>query len=456
VRSTNCPAARERPNFAQAFDPKNNAFGFLRLSLAVLVIFSHSFPLGGFGIDRLAAFTEGRYAIGSLAVAMFFVLSGFLICRSASTSRSVPRFLWHRFLRIFPGYWVCLVVCACVFAPLMAFAEFGTLTKVFSAPWNSPQSFMIRNAGLFHLNEFNIGGILFIRPNSIAGVLSHNPVPGMINGSLWSLPFEVSCYLAVAALAAVGVLRRARFIVLGLFAGLWCLYAFDCLNPDGFRRCFPYAGMKLLIMLCLFFSAGCVCFLYREKIPHSTAAFVISLVALGGSLPLGMFGLIAPVAMTYAFLWLAFALPFGRFDRKGDFSYGVYIYAFPVQQGMALLRIQEEGFGLYFTSSLLLTSVLAFLSYRLIEAPCLRWKTLKMSTFRRRARSSAAQLTEKFPTPPAEPAIPQESGLTVGFSINSAERPGSSAEREGGACRANRRHGAVIGSRKSIPESMAV
>ena len=115
--------------------------------------------------------------------------------------------------------------------------------------------------------------------------------------------------------------------------------------------------------------------------------------------------MIAPVAMTYAFLWLAFALPFGRFDRKGDFSYGTYIYAFPVQQGMALLRIQEKGFGLYFASSLLLTSVLAFLSYRLIEAPCLRLKTVKMSTFRRRAGSSVAQLTERFPTPPAEPAI---------------------------------------------------
>lgn len=118
--------------------------------------------------------------------------------------------------------------------------------------------------------------------------------------------------------------------------------------------------------------------------------------------------------MTYAFLWLAFALPFGRFDSRGDFSYGVYIYAFPVQQGMALLRIHEEGFGLYFVSSLLLTSVLGFLSYRLIEAPCLRLKTVEVSTFRRRAGSPVAQLTERLSTPPDEPAIPQESGSTVG------------------------------------------
>jgi peptidoglycan/LPS O-acetylase OafA/YrhL len=385
-------AAPERRTFDQAFDPKNNAFGFLRLTLAVLVIYSHCFHLGGFGMDRLATLTDGRYAIGSLSVAMFFVLSGFLICRSASVSRSVPRFLWHRFLRILPAYWVCLVVCACLFAPLMAFVEFGTSTHVFFTPRNSSQSFILSNAGLFHLNEFSIGGILFIRPNSIAGLLSHNPVPGIINGSLWSLPFEISCYVAVAALAAVGVLRRARLVVLGLFAALWCLYAFDCIDPDGFGQCFPYPGMKLLVMLCLFFSAGCLCFLYRNKIPHSAAIFVLSLVLLGGTLPLKAFGLIAPIAMTYAFLWVAFALPFGRFDRKGDFSYGTYIYAFPAQQAMALLGLQEKGFALYFISSLLLTSVFAFLSFRLIEAPCLRLKSIKIPAFRRRAGLAVAQL----------------------------------------------------------------
>lgn len=405
MRSTNFPAARRRPTFDQAFDSKNNAFGFLRLALAVLVIFSHSFPLGGFGLDRLAVFTEGRYAIGSLSVAMFFVLSGFLICRSASISRSVPRFLWHRFLRIFPGYWVCLVVCAFVFAPLMAFAEFGTLKTVFSASWNSPHSFVLNNAALFHFDEFNIGGILFIRPNSIAGLLRHNPVPGVFNGSLWSLPFEVSCYFAVATFAAIGVFRRARFVIVSLFVGLWGLYAFDCVDPKGFWQCFPYPGMQLVVLLSLFFSAGCVCFLYREIIPHSTVAFAISLIALAVSLPVGAFGLVAPIALTYAFLWLAFTLPFGRFDTKGDFSYGTYIYAYPVQQGLAMLRIHEEGFSLYFTCSLLLTSVLAFLSYRLVEAPCLRLKTVNLAAFRRLTVSPVVQLSETCRRPTSAPAI---------------------------------------------------
>ena len=115
MRSTNFPTAQARRNFAQAFDPNNNAFGFLRLTLAVLVIFSHSFPLGGFGIDPLEAFTKGRYTIGLASVAMFFVLSGFLICRSASGSGSVPVFV-ASFPAHFPGVLGvsrCLRLCLC-------------------------------------------------------------------------------------------------------------------------------------------------------------------------------------------------------------------------------------------------------------------------------------------------------------------------------------------------------
>jgi peptidoglycan/LPS O-acetylase OafA/YrhL len=399
MRSLWNPGSFGPRTFAQAFNPRNNAFGFLRLALAVLVVFSHSFPVGGFGTDPLDGITKERLSIGSFAVAMFFALSGFLIARSATNCPSVFRFLWHRFLRIFPGYWVCLVVCACLFVPVMSFIEFDTLTGAFSLPWNTPQSFIIGNAGLFHLNEFSIPGIMFIQPNTIAGLLRQNPVPCILNGTLWTLPIEVSCYLAVAALAAIGVLRRARFIIAALFVVSWPLYAFYYFDPVGFSGCFPIRGFKFLVMLCPFFVAGAACFLYREKIPYSLTLFVISVALLAASLPFGVFGLVAPLAMTYAFLWLAFALPFARFDRKGDFSYGTYIYAFPVQQTLALMRIQDHGFIVYFAGTLLLTSIFAFLSYRLIEAPCLRWKNLTVPVFWRRAAMSGVPLDATWSEP---------------------------------------------------------
>ena len=351
----------------------------------------------------MQALTEGRYTIGLTSVAMFFVLSGFLIARSAANSPSIGRFLWHRFLRIFPGYWICLIVCACAFAPLMAYVDSGSLTRVFSLPWNSPQSFMINNAGVLHLNGLSIEGVVMFRPNSIGGVLRNNPIPGVLNGSLWTLPYELGCYLAVAAAAAITILRRLRPFVLVLFAGMWGLHAFDCLDPEAFWRWFPYVGFKQLVMLGLFFCAGCVCFLYREKIPFSRALFVGALVVLGIGTAAGVFGLVAPVAMTYAFLWLAFALPFARFDARGDFSYGTYIYAFPIQQGLALLRLPETGFAAYFLCSLLMTLLMAFLSYRLVEAPCLRWKHLPFP-FRNPRKRSAAAGDEIGPVPSAVPA----------------------------------------------------
>lgn len=373
--------SRTTATFVDAFDPKNNAFGFLRLVLAVLVVFSHSFPLGGFGIDPLEALTKGRHTIGLVAVAMFFVLSGFLVCRSASQTASVPRFLWHRFLRIFPGYWICLLICGFVVAPFVAFGEYDSFVRVFAVPRGSSQDFVMGNAALFHFEEFSIPGIFYVYPTAIAGLLRNNPFPFAINGSLWTLPFEVFCYLGVATLTVVGVLRRARSLILALFIGLWCLYAFVYIDPITFREAFPYPGLLYLVMLPLYFCAGCLCFLYIGEIPFSRLVFIASVLLTGVSLLVGAFGLIAPVAMTYAFLWIAFRLPLGRFEAKGDFSYGVYIYAFPVQQGLAFVGIQEMGFGAYFASSLLAAFALAILSYRLVEAPCLRLKNLRFSTF---------------------------------------------------------------------------
>lgn len=401
---TTSTSRRTGLTFADGFDPKNNSFGFLRLVLAVLVIFSHSFPLGGFGIDALETFTKGRHTIGLVAVGMFFVLSGFLITRSAAGPVSTVRFLWHRFLRIYPGYWICLAFCGFVFAPYFAYVEHGTLFRVFYAPQGSPQSFVVHNAGLFHLNGFSVLGVLNVYPQSIAGLLSQNPVPFQINGSLWTLPIEVGCYLAIALLAFAGVLRRARIGVLILFGCFWALYIYSYLWPQSFRISFPYRGIDLFIPLCVFFLAGSVCFLYREKIRCSAWLFAACIGAVAASLSLRLYGVVAPICMSYAFLWLAFNLPFSRFDAKGDYSYGTYIYAFPVQQALSLSGVQEDGWAIYFAWSLLLTGMLAFLSYRLVEAPCLRWKNVRIADPRRR---------------PAQPSLPPVVVETVVVPVNS-------------------------------------
>ena len=399
-------AAESRENkasFAQAFDPRENAFAFLRLVLALLVIVGHSFPLGGFGSEpSLPALSGVRHSLGDFAVGMFFVLSGFLICRSASGSLSVGRFLWHRFLRIFPGFWVCLLVSAFVFAPIACAIEYGSLFDVFRSPTNSPQSYVIGNAAMFHARGFSLNSIMAVSSSHIGGLLGHNPLPWIINGSLWTLPIEILCYLAVAGLAALGVMRRARIVVPVIFV-LWCgLYEFRHLNPEGFRHYFPHVGFPAFSTFCLYFFAGAVCFLYREKIPYSKALFIGSVGVAAVSLTVGVLGWLIPIALPYAFLCLGFKLPIRHFDAKGDFSYGAYIYGFPVQQGLALVGVHEAGVGLYLVCTLLITGVLAVLSYRWIEAPCLRWKNFdSRATFQPSRRPpQKTPITSTFLTAP--------------------------------------------------------
>lgn len=364
-----------RETFADAFDPRSNAFNFLRLLLAVLVIVGHCFPLGGFGPEQpVPALTGGRHSLGGLAVGLFFLLSGFLITRSASGRLSVGRFLWHRFLRIFPGYWTCLLVSAFVFAPIFCAIEYGRLYEVFWAPTNSPQSYVADNAAMFHPRGFSMKSVMAVSSSHITGLLGHNPSPWTINGSLWTLPIELLCYGAVAVLAAFGVMQRRKIVVLALFALLLGLYEFNCLNPEAFRRHFSFFAFDVLLNFLFYFFAGSVCFLYRETIPYSSALFWGSICLAIVSLLLAPLAWLAPVALPYAFLCLGFKLPAGGFNTRGDFSYGTYIYAFPVQQGLALAGVHKAGFALYLIASLSLTAILAVLSYRYVEAPCLRWK----------------------------------------------------------------------------------
>jgi peptidoglycan/LPS O-acetylase OafA/YrhL len=368
-------------SLGEAFDPTKNAFGLLRCLLATLVIASHCYPIGGFGADPLESMTNRRLSIGLLSVALFFVLSGFLITRSALKTPSVGRFLWHRFLRIFPGYWVCLIVCAFAVAPIVYEIESGSVLEIFSLRVESPQAYVVKNLCMFHLNGFSIPGVMNIEPRRIGLMMAHNPCRFLINGSLWTLPYEWFCYLAIAVLATMSILRRARVALLCFLASSWALYSFSWASPRVFGEWFPYRCITEFVMLCLYFSAGSVSYLYREKIRFSHTLIMIAVIFLVGALFMGWFGVIAPLALPYLFLWLGCKLPIHRFDAHGDYSYGLYLYAFPVQQMLVSFHVQEKGFAFYFLEATLLTGILAFLSYRCVEAPCLKLKHISLQGF---------------------------------------------------------------------------
>jgi hypothetical protein len=173
----------------QVFDPRHNALNALRLALAAEVILFHSFPVTG----RMppAAILQLLFAVG---VDGFFAISGFLIARSWLANPRLGEYLTARALRILPGFYVCLIVTAFVIAPIGAAIQGDSIAKLLMS--TGPIEYVLKNSAVINL-QHDIGGT----PIGI-------PFGGHWNASLWSLIWEVVCYLAVAVLGVVGLATR--------------------------------------------------------------------------------------------------------------------------------------------------------------------------------------------------------------------------------------------------------
>ena len=370
-QSPSQPEARpERLN--QAFDPRRNSLGFLRFVFAVLVLIDHSFDLGGFDrhLDPMWQATLGQESLAGFAVGGFFVISGFLITRSYMTSRSAGTFMWRRFLRIFPGFWACLLVTAFAFAPLAWWHQHGSLSGFAHAP-SSAAGYVSHNFWLV-MHQYAIAGLLANTPYYAYG---HSLA---FNGSLWTLVYEFKCYLGVAVLGLLGILRRARMIVLGLAVFFWAVQFANTIDPGSARRAVWLLGNVQLVRLSLFFAMGAVMWLYAEKIPMTKALAGVAGIVLVVSLRNHLYYAVGEVAFAYLVMWLATVLPLTRFDAPGDFSYGIYIYAFPVEQMLSAWKFNRFGFLGYISASLALTMVLAVASWFVIERPFLSLKRLSL------------------------------------------------------------------------------
>ncbi|MHC5746116.1 MAG: glycosyltransferase [Nostoc sp.] len=133
-----------------------------------------------------------------------------------------------------------------------------------------------------------------------------------------------------------------------------------------------------LLKLLIYFLAGCLYFLYKEKIVFNNMFFLLSIILIVVSFHHNYYNLVAPFALPYILFWLAFKLPFISFDKYGDFSYGLYIYAFPVQQMLAFLGLHKRGFIVYFLVCILVAIILSILSYKFIEKPALKLKKVRL------------------------------------------------------------------------------
>ena len=361
------------PSLADSFDPRSNSIGFLRFALATVVLVSHSWRLGGFGLDPVEAWIGRRMTLGDVAVDGFFLISGYLISASLMHIRSTTRYMWHRFLRIFPGFWVCLVVTAFVFGPLFWIASQGTYRGFVGLDANPPSSYVLRNA------------LLTIRQDNIDHLFRSSPYPFAINGSLWTLTYEFQCYLALALVGALGLRRFAGRLVLPATLAVIVIVGLNVI-PSTWKL----AGISpgITAEFAIPFALGSCAYFFADRIPINGRLAAIGAMIYILSLPLGLYAHVGLIGLGYGLLWLALRLPARSFDRRGDFSYGMYMYAFPVEQGLAMLGVRVQF--IFVIAAFIITLPLAVLSYFGIERRALRLKGLRIRGRWRRSPVSEA------------------------------------------------------------------
>lgn len=387
---------RSRGTLGEFMSRRANSFGFLRLGLALAVVVSHSKPIGYGTTDPGTRWTGGQTNLGSLAVVGFFTISGFMITGSG-LHLGIGRYAWHRALRLLPGLWVCVAVTAFVVAPVLYLHQHGSTAGF----WHNPDGPLQYVEGTWNTSldkGFDISGVM---RTAIRRGTNFN---GSFDGALWSLSYEILCYVGVGILAVGGVLARARRTIPLLAAGLWMLIVMNLWDAPTWRGAprdgqatidVPLLGHMIthyLIYLGFIFLLGAVFRLYQHRIPVNDLLALAALIAVAGSLRYGAFYVIGYPALTYLVIWLGVRLPrpLQAIGRTHDYSYGVYIYGFIVEQAVAMFGGTRHGRLAYLAVSVALTLLAAAGSWHLVERPALRLRHWTPRLLRRRPPPSGS------------------------------------------------------------------
>lgn len=361
-------AAKSRPLLPGPESTRANNFDALRLLAALAVLISHAFALVGREQP-----TIGYETVGTVGVWVFFGISGFLIAQSWTTDPDLWRYLAKRALRILPALVAVLLLTTLVLGPL-----FTTLPL---------DAYLTHGQTWFYL----LNNSVMLTMSDLPGVFVGNIYPQQVNGSLWTLQPESIAYLALAALGLFGALRRKWLppaVALLLIA--WPLDPFDLV------------AWPTTVFLLQAFAVGTSLYVLRKDVPwHGAVAGLLGLAFVLAPHP-GLQSVLAVTAIPYIAIYLGYRGPsvLRRLTSHGDFSYGIYIYAWPVGQATVAMWPGVDVLGLV-AISVPATYLLAMGSWHLIERPAL---ALKPRAPRRGGSTAPREVDPVTGTVPATPS----------------------------------------------------
>ena len=333
-----------------------NNFDLLRILFAWFVIISHSYVLNGLGAtDPLFQVTNQTFLFSFIGVKGFFIISGYLIFKSMMVSTSIPEYLIKRVLRIFPALAVVLVL---------------TLVAIYFIYPNNLVPFFKNKEVLAYF----LGNMILFKPHFFISGIFNGQYSAAINGSLWTIEYEFFFYLFILLLFYVRTNEKllrvllsfliAAFLIVRLFFYNWTVQTHFFIPLESLFDLGPYFLMGSLLSL-----------FDLEALPYKNA---IAAVLLGV--------LLAATYTNAGHVVVYFTLPFlviyvGKktsglaawvHTKIGDPSYGIYLYAFPLQQ-ILIYFFKPSTFWLFVMSSIG-AFVFGYFSWILIEKKALSLK----------------------------------------------------------------------------------
>lgn len=328
---------------------KNNNFDLIRLLASIGVFLSHgSFFYNG----ELFSFLGNTQSLGSISVCVFFVISGYLINESLKRNSEIKNFFIKRFFRIFPALWLA--------------AFFSVYVVGFFSSKDHLSNYFYRTDVW---NVFSRYFFAIADEHQIIGVFENNIFPRAINGSLWTIKYEILMYVLLL------------FVFLIFYKFRTIAYA---MVLSGAALAYVWYGASLQVAVGVLVLKDIVffvlCFFYGailsgwQAAQWRSAGLVLGAVMAGAAATWAEDRFVKDVCLVLCVgmgvLVAAFKLP--GFPLRHDISYGVYIYAFPLQQWVTEIALAHQwSKAVCMFLSLLAVLVCAWLSWVCVERKCI-------------------------------------------------------------------------------------